>query len=241
MLQLLALIAMEPPSALDADSIRDEKRKVLRALRPMQPGEVEIDSVRGRYDAGVVEGHAVPGFNFEGEVETFVALRAWIDNWRWAGVPFHLVTGKRMAARNTEVVVTFKPVTHWLFDRPHRDVATPNRLSMRLQPEETIELDLMGSLAAPEFGGMELQPLELDLSMAQPQRRIAYERLLLDALHGNQTLFVRDDEVEAAWRWIDSISDAWGAASTSVRRYPAGSWGPEQANSFLPPDIANGT
>ena len=241
MLQLLALIAMEPPSALDADSIRDEKRKVLRALRPMQPGEVEIDSVRGRYDAGVVEGHAVPGFKFEGEVETFVALRAWIDNWRWAGVPFHLVTGKRMAARNTEVVVTFKPVTHWLFDRPHRDVAAPNRLSMRLQPEETIELDLMGSLAAPEFGGMELQPLELDLSMAQPQRRIAYERLLLDALHGNQTLFVRDDEVEAAWRWIDSISDAWGAASTSVRRYPAGSWGPEQANSFLPPDIANGT
>jgi glucose-6-phosphate 1-dehydrogenase len=112
---------------------------------------------------------------------------------------------------------------------------------MRLQPEETIELDLMGSLAAPEFGGMELQPLELDLSMAQPQRRIAYERLLLDALHGNQTLFVRDDEVEAAWRWIDSISDAWGQASTSVRRYPAGSWGPEQANGFLPPDIANGT
>ncbi len=240
MLQLLALIAMEPPSALDADSIRDEKRKVLRALRPLQPGEVEMDSVRGRYDAGVVEGHAVPGFKFEGEVETFVALRAWIDNWRWAGVPFHLVTGKRMAERNTEVVVTFKPVTHWLFDRPRRDRAAPNRLSMRLQPEETIELDLMGSLAAPEFGGMELQPLELDLTMTQPQRRIAYERLLLDALNGNQTLFVRDDEVEAAWRWIDSISDAWEASSTAVRRYPAGSWGPEEARDFLPPDISSG-
>ena len=238
MLQLLALIAMEPPSALDADSIRDEKRKVLRALRPMQPGEVEVDSVRGRYDAGVVEGHAVPAFKFEGEVETFVALRAWIDNWRWAGVPFHLVTGKRMAERNTEVVVTFKPVTHWLFDRPHRERAAPNRLSMRLQPEETIELDLMGSLAAPEFGSMELQPLELDLTMTQPQRRIAYERLLLDALGGNQTLFVRDDEVEAAWRWIDSISDAWTDSSTRVRRYPAGSWGPEEAGDFLPPDIA---
>ena len=240
MLQLLALIAMEPPGALDADSIRDEKRKVLRALRPMQARDADADSVRGRYDAGVVEGHAVPGFKFDGEVETFVALRAWIDNWRWAGVPFHLVTGKRMAARNTEVVVTFKPVTHWLFDRPHRDRATPNRLSMRLQPEETIELDLMGSLAAPEFGGMELQPLELDLSMAQPQRRIAYERLMLDALNGNQTLFVRDDEVEAAWRWIDSISAAWPQSDHGIHRYPAGSWGPAEALAFLPPDIAAG-
>ena len=241
MLQLLALIAMEPPGALDADSIRDEKRKVLRALRPMQAGEVDLDSVRGRYDAGVVEGHAVPGFQYDGNVETFVALRAWIDNWRWAGVPFHLVTGKRMAARNTEVVVTFKPVTHWLFDRPRRERAAPNRLSMRLQPEETIELDLMGSLAAPEFGGMELQPLELDLSMAQPQRWIAYERLLLDALNGNQTLFVRDDEVEAAWRWIDSVSQAWSTSPGGIRRYPAGSWGPDGSAGFLPPDIAHGS
>ncbi len=240
MLQLLALIAMEPPSALDADSVRDEKRKVLRAMRPMHAEDAGRDSVRGRYESGVVEGHAVPAFKFDGEVETFVALRAWIDNWRWAGVPFHLVTGKRMAERNTEVVVTFKPVTHWLFDRPRRDRATPNRLSMRLQPEETIELDLMGSLAAPEFGGMELQPLELDLTMTQPQRRIAYERLLLDALNGNQTLFVRDDEVEAAWRWIDSISDAWRVSGTPVERYPAGSWGPEDARAFLPPDIAGG-
>ncbi len=240
MLQLLALIAMEPPGALDADSIRDEKRKVLRALRPMQATQADADSVRGRYDAGVVEGRAVPGFNYDGEVETFVAVRAWIDNWRWTGVPFHLVTGKRMAARNTEVVVTFKPVTHWLFDRPQRDKAARNRLSMRLQPEETIELDLMGSLAAPEFGGMELQPLELDLSMAQPQRRIAYERLILDALNGNQTLFVRDDEVEAAWRWIDSVSAAWSSSSQGIRRYPAGSWGPHGVAPFLPPDIAGG-
>jgi glucose-6-phosphate 1-dehydrogenase len=239
MLQLLALIAMEPPGALDADSIRDEKRKVLRALRPMGADDVTRDSVRGRYEAGVVEGHAVPAFKFDGEVETFVALRAWIDNWRWSGVPFHLVTGKRMAERNTEVVVTFKPVTHWLFDRPRRDNAPPNRLSMRLQPEETIELDLMGSLAAPEFGGMELQPLELDLTMTQPQRRIAYERLILDALNGNQTLFVRDDEVEAAWRWIDSISQAWTSAQPGIERYPAGSWGPDTATSFLPPDIAH--
>ena len=240
MLQLLALIAMEPPSALDADSIRDEKRKVLRALRPMAPGEAAMDSVRGRYGSGVVDGRAVPAFNYDGEVETFVALRAWIDNWRWAGVPFHLVTGKRMPTRNTEVVVTFRPVTHWLFDRPRRDRASPNRLSMRLQPAETIELDLMGSLAAPEFGSMELQPLELDLTMTQPKRRIAYERLILDALNGNQTLFVRDDEVTAAWRWIDSISDAWQASGEAVQAYPAGSWGPADARGFLPPDIADG-
>jgi len=238
MLQLLALVAMEPPGALDADSIRDEKRKVLRALRPMGATSAGADSVRGRYGDGVVEGQAVKGFVHDGEVETFVALRAWIDNWRWTGVPFHLATGKRMAARSTEVVVTFKPVTHWLFDRPVRDRATPNRLRMRLQPDETIELDLMGSLAGPEFGGMELQPLELDLSMAQPQRRIAYERLLLDALNGNQTLFVRDDEVEAAWRWIDSVSAAWGEARTPVQAYPAGSWGPQAARDFLPDDVA---
>jgi glucose-6-phosphate 1-dehydrogenase len=238
MLQLLALVAMEPPGALDADSIRDEKRKVLRALRPVAASGAAADSVRGRYADGVVEGEAVRGFAHAGEVETFVALRAWIDNWRWTGVPFHLATGKRMAARSTEVVVTFKPVTHWLFDRPARERAAPNRLRMRLQPDETIELDLMGSLAAPEFGAMELQPLELDLSMAQPLRRIAYERLLLDALNGNQTLFVRDDEVEAAWRWIDSVSAAWREAETPVQAYPAGSWGPAAARDFLPDDIA---
>ena len=238
MLQLLALIAMEPPGALDADSIRDEKRKVLRALRPMNADTASTDSVRARYSAGVVEGQSVRGFEHPGDADTFVALRAHIDNWRWAGVPFHLVTGKRMAARSTEVIIQFRPVTHWLFERPVAADAPSNRLLMRLQPDETIELDLLGSLAAPEFGAMELQPLELDLSMAQPQRRIAYERLLLDALHGNQTLFVRDDEVEAAWRWIDSISAAWQQAGTPLEHYAAGSWGPASAMAFLPDDIA---
>ena len=185
--------------------------------------------MRGRYTDGVVEGQAVKGFVHDGEVETFVALRAWIDNWRWTGVPFTLATGKRMAARSTEVVVTFKPVTHWLFDRPLRERAAPNRLRMRLQPDETIELDLMGSLAAPEFGAMELQPLELDLSMAQPQRRIAYERLLLDFIEGDQTLFVRRDEVEAQWRWIDAIREGWAEAGQTPRTYTAGSWGPSAA------------
>ena len=235
MLQLLALIAMEPPASLDADSLRDEKRKVLRALRPMSAADVAVDSVRGRYQSGVVDGRAVPGFSHASDAETFVALRARIDNWRWAGVPFRLVTGKRLAQRTTEVVVSFKPVSHWLFDRPRAAGAVPNRLLMQLQPEENIELGLMGSLAAPEWGGTELQPLSLDLSMAAtPQRRIAYERLLLDALHGNQALFVTGEEVEAAWAWIDSISEAWQAVDLPAHDYPAGSWGPPGAAGFLP-------
>jgi glucose-6-phosphate 1-dehydrogenase len=234
-LQLLALIAMEPPSELDADTIRDEKRKVLRALRPMTAAEAAHDSVRGRYGDGVVEGTAVKGFHHHDQVETFVALRAWVDNWRWAGVPFRLVTGKRLATRATEVVVSFKPVSHWVFSRPDRSRAQPNRLRMRLQPEETIELGLMGSLAAPQWGETELRPMSLDLSMSPPpKRRIAYERLIVDALKGDQTLFVRDDEVEAAWRWIDSVSDAWREAKTPTLDYPAGSWGPAEAVDFLP-------
>jgi glucose-6-phosphate 1-dehydrogenase len=235
MLQLLALIAMEPPSSLDAGSLREEKRKVLRALRPMTAGDVCHDSVRGRYADGVVDGRAVPGFSHDSATETFVALRARIDNWRWAGVPFRLVTGKRLAQRTTEVLVTFKPVSHWIFDKPPGAGAMPNRLLMRLQPEETIELGLMGSLAAPEWGGTELQPLSLDLSMpASTQRRIAYERLILDALHGNQALFVTGDEVEAAWSWIDSISAAWDGCGQAAMPYPAGSWGPSAAADFLP-------
>jgi len=235
MLQLLALIAMEPPATLDAESLREEKRKVLRALRPMRAEDVARDSVRGRYGDGVVDGRAVPGFKHDSDAETFVALRAQIDNWRWAGVPFRLVTGKRLAQRTTEVLVSFKPVSHWIFDRPVAGATVPNRLLMRLQPEENIELSLMGSLAAPEWGGMELQPMSLDLSMpATTQRRIAYERLILDALHGNQALFVTGEEVEAAWAWIDSISEAWIACGQAAMPYPAGSWGPADAGDFLP-------
>ncbi|KQZ57645.1 glucose-6-phosphate dehydrogenase [Lysobacter sp. Root559] len=241
MLQLLALIAMEPPSTLDADSIREEKRKVLRALRPMSEADAARDTVRGRYGAGVVEGRAVKGFVHDSPVETFVGLRTWIDNWRWAGVPFRLVTGKRLATRATEVVVSFKPVSHWLFERPARGRERPNRLRMRLQPDETVELGLMGSLAAPEWGALELRPMSLDLSMSNsPQRRIAYERLLVDALRGNQTLFVRDDEVESAWQWIDSVERAWSRTVQPVLDYPAGSWGPAEAAEFLPATLRQG-
>ncbi|MHB8568800.1 MAG: glucose-6-phosphate dehydrogenase [Metallibacterium sp.] len=241
MLQLLCLVAMEPPSALDADTVRDQKLMVLRALRPFSAQSAPDESVRGVYQAGVVGAQAVGGFSqIEGQsVETFVALRAHIDNWRWAGVPFNLVTGKRLATRSTQIVVTFKPVSHWLFEKPRRSQAAPNRLLVRLQPEENIELHLMSSLAGPEWGAMELQSLPLNLSMAPTRRRrIAYERLFLDALNGRHALFVRDDEVEAAWQWIDSIADAWRVADFAPQPYVAGSWGPRTAAPFLPPPMA---
>jgi glucose-6-phosphate 1-dehydrogenase len=236
-LQLLCLIAMEPPAGLEADAVRNEKVKVLRALRPMRAADVQADSVRGRYEAGVVSGRAAAGFHLPEGVpptETFVALRAYIDNWRWEGVPFRLCTGKRLAERYTQITITFRHVSHWVFEKPSREKATPNRMVFRLQPEENIELGLMSSLAAPDWGGLELQPLPLDLSMpVSPRRRIAYERLLLDALNGNNSLFVRADEVEAAWSWIDSVADAWQAAGTPILPYLAGSWGPSEAAQYL--------
>jgi glucose-6-phosphate 1-dehydrogenase len=238
-LQLLCLIAMEPPGSLEADAVRDEKVKVLRALRPVGASDVAADAIRGRYEAGVVDGQPAAAFRQPEGVaptDTFVALRARIDNWRWEGVPFRLCTGKRLAQRCTLIVITFRPVSHWLFENPRRERAAPNRMVFRLQPEENIELNLMSSLAAPEWGALELQPLPLDLSMPlHPRRRIAYERLLLDALNGNPALFVRNDEVEAAWTWIDSVSEAWREAGAPVLPYLAGSWGPERAAEFLQP------
>lgn len=243
MLQLLCLVAMEPPVALEADRMRDEKVKVLRALRPLEPHTAARDSVRGRYAAGHIAGQPVPAYvPPEGSVvETFVAITAYVDNWRWAGVPFHLVTGKRLAERSTRIVVTLKPAPHWLFDRPGRAEAAPNRLTFQLQPQENIELDLLSSLAGPEWGALELRPIELELSVPTGlHRRIAYERLLLDALLGNSALFVRDDEVEAAWQWIDSVRHAWRYAGLPLEAYPAGSWGPRQAARFMPTAMSAG-
>src|SRR5690606_10174831 len=168
------------------------------------------------YGPAAVQRRPATGVPADRAGEPFVGRRAWTDNWRSAGVPCRLGTGKRRPSRTTEVLVNFKPVTHWVFDRPNSRGATPNRLRMRLQPEETIELGLMGSLAAPEWGATELMPMSLDMAMLPPKRRIAYERLMIDALKGDQTLFVRDDEVDAAWRWIDSISAAWQQAGTPV-------------------------
>jgi glucose-6-phosphate 1-dehydrogenase len=234
MLQLLCLIAMEPPGSLEADAVRDEKLKVLRALRPITAKSAPHNTVRGQYTAGVVSGKSVGGFNLPADTtptETFVGLRAHVDNWRWADVPFRLATGKRLAERCTEIVINFRDVSHWIFEKPSRSRATPNQMMIRLQPEENIELNFMSSLAGPEWGALELQPLPLNLSMPlSPNRRIAYERLLLDALHGNPALFVRNDEVEAAWSWIDSIVDAWQKTDAPIHPYAAGSWGPDEAD-----------
>lgn len=239
-LQLLCLVAMEPPSSLEADRIRDEKVKVLHSLRPLDPRQAAQHTLRARYSAGRIDAAAVPGYQPPAgtDPETFAAVTAHIDNWRWAGVPFHLVTGKRLPQRSTQVVITFKPVTHWLFDNPGRGQATPNRITLQLQPQENIQLGLMSSLAGPEWGAVELQPLDLQLSMPTGlHRRIAYERLFLDAFNGNHALFVRDDEVRAAWTWIDSVIAAWNDSGLTMGSYAAGQWGPRRAAAFLPPGL----
>jgi glucose-6-phosphate 1-dehydrogenase len=230
-LQLLCLVAMEPPASLDADSVRNEKVKVLRSLRPI--ADLKAQTVRGQYARGVAEGHAVPGYTEEAEdasseTETFVALAAHIDNWRWAGVPFYLRTGKRMAVRRTEIVIQFREVPHSIFGGS--DLAA-NRLTIRLQPEEDISLLLMNKTPSLEQGGMQLKPVALSLSLAdafgrKARRRIAYERLLLAVLNNDPTLFVRRDEAEAAWVFVDAIEDGWNKQGYSPLPYPAGSWGP---------------
>ncbi len=243
MLQLLCLVAMEPPSDLQPDAVRNEKVKVLRSLRPVTRGEVAHDTVRGQYGPGSVEG--APARAYEAEVgrpsgtETFVAITAHIDNWRWAGTPFFLRTGKRMAERRTEIVIQFKPVPHSIFGgSAQRDMAA-NRLVIALQPDEDISLTLMNKRPGLTQETMRLQPLPLSLSLARAlgeeggRRRIAYERLLLDVFRGDSTLFVRRDEVEEAWRWVDGIEDAWDEAGMAPKPYPAGSWGPAGAFALI--------
>ncbi|MFQ5346717.1 MAG: glucose-6-phosphate dehydrogenase [Rhodothalassiaceae bacterium] len=234
MLQLLCLVAMEPPTSLDADAVRDEKLKVLRSLRPMTLADAVHKTVAGQYGAGAVDGRPVPGYLEEGEgpsdTETFVALRADIDNWRWRGVPFYLRTGKRMPVRLTEIFIQFRGVPHSIFPEDSNPVLPSNRLVIRLQPEENIKLLLMNKVPGIGREGMRLQEVSLDLTLSpearRRRRRIAYERLLLDILCGNSTLFVRRDEVEAAWAWVDGILESWRALGLKPKPYPAGTWGP---------------
>ena len=234
-LQLLCLVAMEPPASLDPDSVRNEKVKVLRSLRPLVGRDVERKTVRGQYKSGVADGAAVPGYLEEAggepsDTETFVAIQANIDNWRWAGVPFYLRTGKRMPSKASQIVIQFKNVPHSIFAG---DDLMANRLVIRLQPEEEISLSLMNK--TPSLDGLQLRPVDLNLSLTDafkkqaPRRRIAYERLLLEAIRNNQTLFVRRDEAEAAWTWIDAISDSWARYAVKPSPYSAGSWGPAGA------------
>ncbi len=233
LLQLLCLTAMEPPSHFDPSAVRNEKLKVLRSLRVIGRDELASHSVAGQYTAGAVGGVAVPGYADElgqrSGTETFVALRAHIDNWRWSGVPFYLRTGKRLPRRCTEIYLQFRSVPHSIFAHTGARVE-PNALVIRLQPEERIELMLMNKTPGLDRGGLKLSQVALDLDLherfAAHRRRLAYERLYLDAIEGNGTLFVRRDETETAWQWVDEILAGWRQGGVVPKPYPAGTWGP---------------
>ena len=247
MLQILSIIAMEPPARMDPTAVRDEKVKALRSLRPMTAETVKTHSVRGQYTPGAVGGQIVTGYADElgkpSDTETFVALKAHIDNWRWQGVPFYLRTGKRMPARQSEIMIQFKPVRHSIFGRDgHGSGLEPNTLVIRLQPEEYIRLLIMSKRPGLERQVL-LDEVTLDVSLtaafAGQRRRIAYERLILDLLAGDQTLFVRRDEVEAQWAWIDSIIDGWKEANMKPAAYSSGNWGPSSAIALIERDGAS--
>ncbi len=234
-LQLLALIAMEPPTQFDGTAIRDEKVKVLRSLRPMTASDVQGCVVTGQYASGASGGEFVPSYVDElgkpSDTETFVAVKAHIDNWRWQGVPFYLRTGKRLATRRSEIAIQFKPVPHSMFASRGGQLQN-NVMVIRLQPEEYIQLLVMAKEPGLDRDGIRLREVPLDLSLDdqfKQRRRIAYERLLLDLIEGDQTLFVRRDEVEAQWRFIDAIRAGWDANGTKPKSYPSGSWGPGSA------------
>jgi glucose-6-phosphate 1-dehydrogenase len=234
MLQLLALVAMEPPGQFEAAAIRDEKVKVLRALRPLRTATAPTHTVIGQYAEGAIGNKRVPTYVEElghpSPTETFVAVKAHIDNWRWQGVPFYLRTGKRLGARQTEIAVQFKPVPHSMF-AGRGGILEANKLRMRLQPQEDFSLAVMARVPGLDRQGIRLEDVALDLSLASvfgnQIRRFAYERLLLDFLECDPTLFVRRDEVEAQWTWIDTIRAAWASAKTPLQPYAAGSWGPD--------------
>ena len=239
LLQLLCLTAMEPPSQFDPSAVRNEKLKVLRSLRPIDAADAASHSVAGQYTAGAIEGVAVPGYRDElgrsSGTETFVALRAHVDNWRWSGVPFYLRTGKRLPSRCTEIWLQFRAVPYSIFGSEAR--IEPNALLIQLQPEERISLTLMSKTPGLDRSGLKFSQVALDLDLhdafEQVRKRTAYERLYLDALEGNGTLFVRRDETEAAWQWVDGIFNAWKEAGMTPKNYPAGTWGPASSVALI--------
>ncbi|MEM1376497.1 MAG: glucose-6-phosphate dehydrogenase [Pseudomonadota bacterium] len=241
LMQLLCLVAMEPPSSMDANAVRDEKLKVLRALAPITADNVEKLTVRGQYKAGASSGGPVKGYLEELEggqsnTETFVALKAEIGNWRWSGVPFYLRTGKRMTSRVSEIVIAFKPVPHSIFDTGAGRVLA-NNLVMRLQPDEGVKQWIM--IKDPGPGGMRLRHVPLDMTFAEEfnvRSPDAYERLIMDTIRGNQTLFMRRDEVEAAWQWVDPILNAWEETGMRPQNYTAGTWGPSSSIALIERD-----
>ncbi|MGV0911788.1 glucose-6-phosphate dehydrogenase [Martelella sp. FOR1707] len=239
-LNVLCMVAMETPSSMEAEAVRDEKLKVLRSLKPITEDNASAMTVRGQYRAGASKGGAVKGYleelGGESDTETFVAIKAEIENWRWAGVPFYIRTGKRLASRLSEVVITFKEIPHSIFG-PGAGRIAANQLVLRLQPDEGVKQWLM--IKDPGPGGMRLRQVALDMSFAQAfdvRNPDAYERLLLDVVRANQTLFMRRDEVEEAWRWCDPILKAWEETNQPVHGYTAGTWGPSKAIALIERD-----
>jgi len=245
LLQLLCLIAMESPHKLNEKNIRAEKLKVMESLRPIAAADVKSEIVRGQYVAGNIKGELVPGYLEEldqpsSNTETFVAIRAHVDNWRWAGVPFYLRTGKRLQERTAEIVIQFKDVSHKVYS-PEQGPMIANRLVIRLQPSESIQLVMMTKNL--EKTELELQPVALNLNFADTYKDLksdAYKRLLLDVIADNPSLFVHRNEVDQAWAWVDPIIDAWSAPelmnALQPELYRAGSWGPQQADQLLAQD-----
>ena len=241
MMQLLCLIAMEPPESMEASSVRDEKVKVLKALKPIDETAVAEMTVRGQYRAGASAGGPVPGYldeisNRASSTETFVALKAEVANWRWSGTPFYLRTGKRLATRVSEIVVAFRPIPHSIFIDSAGPISA-NQLVIRLQPDEGVKLWIM--IKDPGPGGMRLRYVPLDMSFAEAfkvRNPDAYERLIMDVIRGNQTLFMGRGEVEAAWRWIDPVLAGWETLEVRPKAYTAGTWGPSAAVALIERD-----
>jgi glucose-6-phosphate 1-dehydrogenase len=241
LLQLLCLIAMEPPVTFDADPVRDEKNKVMLALRPIEPSQVDQAALRGQYGPGYVSGQRAVGYRQEKGVavdsmtETYAALRLQVDNWRWAGVPFFLRTGKRLPRRLSEIVIRFHRTPHMIFRRSPAGVE-PNLLVIRIQPDEGIALTVAAKTPGPD---LRLGPVTLDFRYGEVfggEPPEAYERLLLDAIHGDTTLYARGDWVEHAWSLLDPVLKTWEAAPAAFPSYEAGTWGPPEADAFIARD-----
>ncbi len=241
-LQLLCAIGMEPPINSHADAIRDEKLKVLRSLKPWTPETLAQDVIRGQYSAGAINGLAVPGYREElgvsptSTTETFVAIRTEIMNWRWAGVPFYIRTGKRLAGRDSHIVVNFRPTPHAIFNS---QIGMANKLVINLQPKDGLELHLLAQAQDKRQNSNNLAPVQLDLDFDKrfgSERVGAYERLLLDVIDGRLNLFVRSDEQEEAWRWVEPILNYWRADSQGPRPYASGTWGPSATSAMIARD-----
>ena len=244
LMQLLCLVAMEPPNSLEAESIRDEKVKIVKALRPIDVSSVKDQVVRGQYTQGVIDGQSVPGYFDEdgcetqgSDTETFVAIKAHVDNWRWSGVPFYLRTGKRMPDKVTEIIIQYKALPHHIFGEG--ESAEPNRLIIRLQPNEGIEMTMVSKRhSLRDKLSLQTHTLNFDFREDGEIDRIpdAYERLFLDAINGDPSLFVGREEIEESWRWCDQLIAACEECGVKVNTYQAGSWGPSKSELLIDRD-----